>query len=273
MKAYSCGICGVGFRRKDNLERHMRNTHPGKTAKVIKNVIKNLDLKPPSLPASSPVDTPNAIKVITPSPIHNTAAKTKNEPPPVPFMNVPLKLAFKTSAFKNHYNIHRDYIEPPKIHPKPYDLEESVNICQRILSPLSPPPPRNVIKTLGNVDEKVSTEICQKILSPFSTPPLHYETSFEHKKHAVIKNIKFKLPSNYTNIKTSDILSEITPLKSVPNVDPNEVVEKNGTYAELKTVSVTNGATSVIVKGNAGQSQSDMHWRRRTLQNHLQTKQ
>lgn len=167
----------------------------------------------------------------------------------------------------------RDYIEPPKIHPKPYDLEESVNICQRILSPLSPPPSRNVIKTLGTVDEKVSTEICQKILSPFSTPPLHYETSFEHKKHAVIKNIKFKLPSNYTNIKTGDVLSEITPLKPVTNVNEMKLPEKNGTYTDLKTVDVTNGATSVIVKGNAAQGQSDMHWRRRTLQNHLQMKQ
>lgn len=253
MKAYSCGICEVGFRRKDNLERHMRNSHPGKTAKAIKN----LEVK------ASPVDTPNAIKVITPN--TNKKAETKITPPP--FMNVPLKLAFKTSAFKNHYNIHRDYIEPPKIHPKPYDLEESVNICQRILSPHSPPPPRNVIKTLGTVDEKVSTEICQKILAPFSAPPLHYETSFEHKKHALIKNIKFKLPPNYTNIKTS----EIAPLKPVPNVNLNEERLENGTYAELKTINVSNGATSVIVKGSA--SQSDVHWRRRTLQNHLQTKQ
>lgn len=141
---------------------------------------------------------------------------------------------------------------------------------------MSPPPQRNVIKTLGNVDEKVSTEICQKILSPFSTPPLHYETSFEHKKHAVIKNIKFKLPSHYINTKTNDILSEITPLKPVTNVNLNEIKgsDKNGTYAELKTVDVINGgATSVIVKGSAGQSQSDMHWRRRTLQNHLQMNQ
>lgn len=127
-------------------------------------------------------------------------------------------------------------------------------------------------KTLGNVDEKVSTEICQKILAPFSTPPLHYETSFEHKKHAVIKNIKFKLPPHYINTKTNDILSEITPLKPVSNVNLSEFKEseKNGTYAELKTVDVMNGATSVIVKGNAVQNQSDMHWRRRTLQNHLQ---
>lgn len=254
----------------------MRNTHPGKTARVIKNVVKNFDTKPSVSMATSPVDTPNAIKVITPSPIHNSANKppvVKTNPPAVPFMNVPLKLAFKTSAFKNHYNIHRDYIEPPKIHPKPYDLEESVNICQRILSPLSPPPVRNVIKTLGNVDEKVSTEICQKILSP---SPLHYETSFEHKKHAVIKNIKFKLPSHYINTKTNDILSEITPLKPVSNVSINEIKQpdKNGTtYTELKTVDVINGATSVIVKGGASHSQIDMHWRRRTLQNHLQMNQ
>lgn len=146
-----------------------------------------------------------------------------------------------------------------------------MNICQRILTPLSPPPQRNVIKTLGSVDEKVSTEICQKILSP----PLHYETSFEHKKHAVIKNIKFKLPPHYINTKTNDILSEITPLKPVTNVHLNEMKggEKNGTYTELKSVDVVNGATSVIVKGSAGQNQSDMHWRRRTLQNHLQMNQ
>lgn len=87
----------------------MRNTHPGKTAKVIRNVVKNFDTKPP-VSTSSPVDTPNAINVITPSPIHNSANKVpvvKTNPPAVPFMNVPLKLAFKTSAFKNHYNIHR----------------------------------------------------------------------------------------------------------------------------------------------------------------------
>lgn len=177
-------------------------------------------------------------------------------------------LILKTAIF-------RDYIEPPKIHPKPYDLAESVNICQRILSPHSPPPLRNVIRTLGKVDEKVSTEICQKILSPFTTAPLHYETSFEHKKHAVIKNIKFKLPPKYMNLKNNnDILNDITPLQPVNNDNVTEVnlPDKNNTYAELKTVNVTNGATSVIVKGHANH-QNDMHWRRRTSQNLcLQTK-
>lgn len=102
MKGYNCGICNVGFRRKDNLERHMRNTHPGKTAKPVQNILKSLDLKPTT---SHPVDTPNAIKVITASPSLNKMAKTENST--ASFVNVPLKLAFKTSAFKNNYNIHR----------------------------------------------------------------------------------------------------------------------------------------------------------------------
>lgn len=191
----------------------------------------------------------------------------------------------------------RDYIEPPKIHPKPYDLVESVNICQRILSPHSPPPVRNVIKSLGKVDEKTSSEICQKIMSPFSNSPLHYETSFEHKKHAAIKNMKFKLPQKYTNIKSaetldilseikclgpnakfaksSSVLNEIKPLEPVKDLSVEsanlDCENSNFTYTELKTVNgiVNNAATSVIVKSgnNANQISNEMHWRRRTSQN------
>lgn len=84
----------------------MRNTHPGKTAKPIKNVIKPLNLK---TAGQCPVDNPNAIKVITASPAYNASNSTtlRKENTRVPFINAPLKLAFKTSAFKNHYNIHR----------------------------------------------------------------------------------------------------------------------------------------------------------------------
>lgn len=87
----------------------MRNTHPGKAAKVIKTETKKVNLKPPEV-SSCPVDTPNAITVITASPAYKAVNKTttiKSESASVPFMNVPLKLAFKTSAFKNNYNIHR----------------------------------------------------------------------------------------------------------------------------------------------------------------------
>lgn len=123
-----------------------------------------------------------------------------------------------------------------------YDLAESVNICQKILSPHSPPT-RSIIRKIAEPTPS-STEICQKILSPFSTKPLHYETSFEHKTHATIKNMKFKLPSNYLDyIKNNDrLMKEIIPSK------------------ETKSTA----ATSVIVNS---MDQSNIHWRRRTAQN------
>ncbi|EEZ98857.1 zinc finger protein 624 [Tribolium castaneum] len=240
-KAYNCSICNTSFRRKDNLYRHVKNTHPGKKAEPVTTTVKQLLVKP-----NKPVDNPNAINVITASP----ACKTKpvnNRTGTV--INGPLKLAFKTSAFKNNYNIHRDCDDDliPNVS-KPYDLAESVNICQKILSPHSPPA-RNIIRTST---EPTSTEICQNILSPYSRP-IHYETSFEHKKHAIIKNIKFKLPPNYTNLKPTNI-----------NFNVDTDLANNKTYTELKTVQ--NAATSVIVNSNLSQN-SNMHWRRRTLQN------
>lgn len=166
------------------------------------------------------------------------------------------------------------------------------------MSPHSPPPARNVIRSLGRVDEKTSSEICQKIMSPFSNSPPHYETAFEHKKHAAIKNMKLKLPQKCTNVKsaagTSDILGEIENLEAggkfksssiLGDVKPLEPVKgvgvdgaslegENGgfTYTELKTVNGVvgnNAATSVIVKSgnNANQISNEMHWRRRTSQN------
>lgn len=69
-KAYSCSICSLSFRRSDNLRRHMKNTHPGKNGRVIKNPVtapqvtvairqNNTDTS-----TSQPVDNPNAINVI-----------------------------------------------------------------------------------------------------------------------------------------------------------------------------------------------------------------
>lgn len=97
----------MSLRRKDNLSRHMKNTHPGKKGEVIKNVV-----KPPDLPPKKPVDNPNAINVITASP-----AFTKSKADAVPpvksdsrtgtVINGPIKLAFKTPAFKSNYNINR----------------------------------------------------------------------------------------------------------------------------------------------------------------------
>ncbi|RZC40966.1 zinc finger protein 708-like [Asbolus verrucosus] len=258
-KAYNCSICLTSFRRKDNLYRHVKNTHPGKKAEPVTATVKQLLVKP-----TKPIDNPNAINVITASPAcknRNDALINKSNSRTGTVINGPLKLAFKTSAFKNSYNIHRDcdYDIIPKVS-KPYDLAESVNICQKILSPHSPPI-RNIIR---KVSEPTSTEICQKILSPYPTRPIHYETSFEHKKHAIIKNIKFKLPPNYTNLKVNDTLKEVIPLKPVNNLDSELSNNNNNTYTELKTVQ--NAATSVIVNSNLSQD-SNMHWRRRTSQN------
>lgn len=163
-------------------------------------------------------------------------------------------------------------LEPPRIHPKPYDYAESVSICQKILSPSSPPPSRTIIKTLGKVSEKDSTEICQKILSPI-IPPVNNDTSFE-RAHS-ISNIKFKLPSKYIHLSKKNILNDINPLKPVENVKAKleDKPEKESTYAKLKPVPPTNAATSVIVNTHST-SQNEMHWRRRTLQNlEMQSKQ
>lgn len=101
-KAYNCSICNTSFRRKDNLYRHVKNTHPGKKAEPVTATVKQLLIKPPK-----PVDNPNAINVITASPAcrSKTINVTNNRTGTV--INGPLKLAFKTSAFKNNYNIRR----------------------------------------------------------------------------------------------------------------------------------------------------------------------
>ncbi|KAJ3666700.1 hypothetical protein Zmor_002134 [Zophobas morio] len=259
-KAYNCNICKTSFRRKDNLYRHVKNTHPGTKVESATTTVKQLLMKP----STKPVDNPNAINVITASPackskVDSTVKKPNNRTGTV--INGPLKLAFKTNEFKNSYNIHRD-CDYDLLHnvSKPYDLAESVNICQKILSPHSPPT-RSIIRK-GN--EPTSTEICQKILSPYPTRPLHYETSFEHKKHAIIKNIKFKLPANYTNLKVNDTLKDIFPLTSAKSSNVDSEASNNNSYSELKTVQ--NAATSVIVNSNLNQN-SSMHWRRRTSQN------
>lgn len=115
-KGYTCSICGMSLRRKDNLRRHMKNTHPGKRGVVIRNAVKAPDPSPPIKHTAD--NPPNAINVITASPAF--VGKRKAEPaaavaPPVvrsdsrtgTVINGPIKLAFKTPAFKSNYNINR----------------------------------------------------------------------------------------------------------------------------------------------------------------------
>ncbi|XP_018572363.1 zinc finger protein 2 [Anoplophora glabripennis] len=258
-KGYTCSICNMSLRRKDNLNRHMKNTHPGKKGEVIKNVV-----KPPDLPPKKPVDNPNAINVITASPAF-TKSKAEAVPPVKSdsrtgtVINGPIKLAFKTPAFKSNYNINRDfnYVPPPQIQ-KAYDMAESVDICQKILSPHATALPRTIIHKAAT-----SEEIFQKILSPYPAPPIHYETSFQNRKHALIKNIKFKVPIQYTNHFKEEGTQKraATPSEAVGDGIVQDS-SNNNTYAELKPVAMT----SVIVNTNASQP-SSMHWRRRTSQN------
>ncbi|KAJ8933735.1 hypothetical protein NQ314_013828 [Rhamnusium bicolor] len=254
-KGYTCSICNTSFRRKDNLSRHMKNTHPGKKGEVIKNVV-----KPPDLPPKKPVDNPNAINVITASPAFTKSkaeavSPVKSDSRTGTVINGPIKLAFKTPAFKSNYNINRDfnYVPPPQIQ-KTYDMAESVDICQKILSPHTTTLPRTIIHKAAT-----SEEIFQKILSPYSTPPIHYETSFQNRKHAMIKNIKFKVPIQYTN-NFKEIGGKNTVSEPTDRVIQDTV--NNNTYTELKPVAMT----SVIVNNNMSQP-SSMHWRRRTSQN------
>lgn len=106
-KAYNCDMCNTSFRRKDNLNRHLRNTHPGKKASYTQRTVK-VSLAKPAI-----IESPNAIKVITPSPTCNVVKKMEliekeeRDKRTVPVINGPIKLASKTSAFKDCYNIHR----------------------------------------------------------------------------------------------------------------------------------------------------------------------
>lgn len=139
-------------------------------------------------------------------------------------------------------------------------------------------PPENRI-----VDERTSTEIYQKILSipsqssdesilnPVSASPqqnlatysstFNYETSFQYGKHSMIKNIKFKVPEQYTNLfKQSS--NKGTNNNSGDSNDVNESSD-TGVFSELKPVA---NASVIVNNSNLNQS-SDIHWRRRTSQN------
>lgn len=111
-KGFSCSLCDLSFRRKDNMLRHVRTSHPGKSAIPVKKCVRSellkLKKKTKSLSEQQPlVDNPNAINVITVSPACILKPEAPTITKPVSVINAPLKLAFKTPAFKNHYNIHR----------------------------------------------------------------------------------------------------------------------------------------------------------------------
>ncbi|CAG9765236.1 unnamed protein product [Ceutorhynchus assimilis] len=234
---YSCGICLTSFRRKDNLHRHMKNTHPGKKGDIIKNPLKVSEI-PKKLVV---IDNPNAVNVITASPALTTkcnAVTVVQQPtistdsrPTGSVINGPIKLAFKTPAFKSHYNITRgdECLAAPQIASNlslvgPVDMPHSATEILSAQPPelIFPSPPQNV-SSLSSVH--------------------HYETSFQNKKHAMIKNIKFKVPEQYTN--------------SFKAISTNNNVSSDDSEFQ----------TSVIVNSSNVNNSSDIHWRRRTSQN------
>nr|XP_023021768.1 putative zinc finger protein 840 isoform X1 [Leptinotarsa decemlineata] len=122
-KPFMCSICSISFRRQDNLRRHMKNTHPGKKGEVIKNVVilPSENACTSTITKKTPIDNPNAIKVITTASPAFTSSKAEGQtvtPPPfvksdcrageeTSVINRPIKLASKTPAFKSNYNISR----------------------------------------------------------------------------------------------------------------------------------------------------------------------
>lgn len=125
----------------------------------------------------------------------------------------------------------------------------SINIYQKILQPNSPN---------SNTSQQDLDKISDDMINQYKNKPINYETSFMQTPHAIIKNIKFKLPDNYTNIKSTKEFMGLKPLTPVPiDNDAEKEIESNGIeYTELKPAK-----TSVIVN-----TSSDLHWRRRTLQ-------
>ncbi|XP_066245059.1 zinc finger protein 723-like isoform X1 [Euwallacea similis] len=237
VKQFTCGICLMTFRRKDILQRHMKNTHPGKKGDIIKNAVHVADAPK----KSAFVDNPNAVNVITASPA--LTSKCRADPAAVPIqqpptistdsrpagstvINGPIKLAFKTPAFKSNYNITGGGEPVPSSH-----LTQDFSLTSTAHSEVTRPD----LEPLQSSD-----------LAPFSSV-LHYETSFQNRKHAMIKNIKFKVPARYTN-----------SLKTSTNNNPN------GSDVSTKSSDQDSHSsnTSVIVNNSC----SDVHWRRRTSQ-------
>lgn len=321
-KAYACGSCNVEFRRKDNLERHMRNLHPGKNILPIKKEIPtqsssknnqnsiieksqstkvlpsevpcinhfllkptdicqkdiNIPILTHDIPDNTPLlqrldvvrDRPNAVTVIRAPPAklaknRENREEIVNEPrEEKSVINAPLKLALKTNEFKSHYNIQsRNCLE---------NEEENANNQRSVLP-----------SEISKIDERKAS------LTSFTAPKasgIHYETSFEQEKHAIIKNIKFKLPAKYTNLKSKpnnitlnnfsnnsmqlqnyNFIAEANSVQNIEYLENNLIGAQN-----IEICSEMTAGTSVIVNTSyTADTPENVHWRRRMARN-LNTK-
>lgn len=255
VKIYSCGICSMSFRRKDNLGRHFRNAHPDKEPEIIKR-----DSKPPDKHKEAVVDNPNAINVIISSPMtkKNEEANDKATSMPRTCMNGPLKLAFKTSAFKKNYNINRDH---------PYDSNSREVVVK------SAP---KIVPTNNNIPSRTFP-------SEYSSPPFSVDEYYANRPH-VIKNIKFKIPSSYPPeneglLKTIMLQSKMNSeeekkenkKRDEESKEKAELVERSSSLTNKKdekilvnSQEVSPAVTSVIVNSS---DQKNIHWRRKMTNN------
>ncbi|KAK9879184.1 hypothetical protein WA026_004032 [Henosepilachna vigintioctopunctata] len=270
IKMYSCGLCKMSFRRKDNLGRHIKTAHPDKKPEIIKNI---LEISENS--GKPVVDNPNAINVITASPMakqHNT--NTESIPLTRTCINGPLKLAFKTSAFKRNYNINRECN---------FD-SNSKGDSHLYLNKSSKAQSEDVVKTptLDIVQAKKNST--PRIFpSVYSSPNLSVDEFYANRPH-VIKNIKFKIPENYPS-KNEGLLKTIIPpmqispatkekddlaSKSIVSSINNSNLQTKNRPINLSSPVCHNlenspvAATSVIVNSS---NSNNMHWRRRMSQN------
>ncbi|XP_044761403.1 zinc finger protein 708-like [Coccinella septempunctata] len=257
VKIYSCRICSMSFRRKDNLGRHFKNAHPDKKPEIIKR-----EVEPRDKLRNTVIDNPNAINVITSSPMtkKNDDMIEKISSIPRTCMNGPLKLAFKTSAFKKNYNINRDH---------PYD-SNSKEVTTGDQSSVKPTP--KLLPAHHNTSSLIFPSV-------YASSAFSADEYYANRPH-VIKNIKFKIPTNYPP-ENEGVLKTImhpshmgkreqeSPRKkdeSVEKRSPSVTEEKTEAFplVHQETKDVNVGVTSVIVNSS---DQKNMHWRRKMSQN------
>lgn len=264
------------------MNRHVRNAHSAveiEKYEKSKTVIKtDTTTQETPKPVDKKIqDNPNAINVIKTSVISEMPNRNA-----VPVINAPIKLAFKKEAFKNNYNISKRDVDAPRIDiSKAYNMAESLNICQRILLPMNPnddpaksnPISKNVITSVGKVTEKDSLEICKRILHPIDPSSIHYETSFENKQHASIKNMKYKINlSTYENMAKTNATEESTgsprqytelqPVRLFPEVEsPGKSMEHQSVIVNPQNCNDVHADKNVRVPPF-----NEMHWRKRTSQ-------
>lgn len=276
-KPFVCMHCSTHFRRKDNLERHIKNTHydlaNGKIKKELKlkekteekaanclgdiisdnvsclarepntnSVIKSgsdyISTEPNECTDNISIEANDDTDYVSTEPSDGTdyistepTKESKSEPLKV--ILGPPKLACKKKEFKDKFEIGR---QVPNIYEKILESNSDSRSCDE------EDPREKIIQELNKNSNNI---IKQHQLQPLSIPSIHYETSFESGPHATIKNIKFKLPADYTskisklqnNDQLIDNVKEYTELKSVFPIADAPIITDNQNCIRTSVIS------------------------------------